>query len=259
MIEVDDWIHVQPKDLSCDHINPTQLNKYKNRVQEPHFILKAGSKDVMVNGRKIFWSLLDSLFPHDKLPRTPVNADLQYDPNDFVQYLNGFFQESTTPYISIMLGEIYDPKSTVEASYSEPGAVIITANSGLKAPDCVAIADRYNGLVISGTWRDSKGNHEVPCVLINGCVHIHDLGDQLIVGAVFKNEHGDNVRPLPLDAVRKAVGWPSALASIIEKHIQATEAAEGRTYPPSNGWKPTLTSSQTMAKEFELFMRGHQD
>ena len=81
----------------------------------------------------------------------------------------------------------------------------------------------------------------------------------MIVGAVFKNEHGDNVRPLPVDAVRKGVNWDSLLASSIERHIQATEDAEGRTYPPSKAWKPTMRSSELMRSELELFMRGHQE
>jgi hypothetical protein len=260
MIEVGDWLHVQPKELSCERINPTQLNQYKNRVQEPHLRLMIGELEIMVNGRKMFWSLLDALFPEDKLPRTPVNNFLQADPNEFLIDLNAFFDESNTPYISIMLGEIKDPHSTVEKLWSKPGAVIITANSGLKAPDCVAIADRYNGLVIPGNWRDSQGKHEVPCVLINGCIHIHDLDTQLVVGAVFKNEHGDNVRPLPTDTVRKGVGWPAGLASVIDKHLLATKKAEGRLYPPLTKESRVYDrSSERMMKEFELFMRGHQE
>ena len=259
MIEVGSWIHVQPKDLSCQRINPTKLNQYKNRVQEPYLRLMIGEREVMVNGRKMFWSLLDALFPNDPLPRTPVNNFLQAEPHEFLHDLNSFFDESNTPYISIMLGEVADPFSTVGANWDKPGAVIITANSGLKAPDCVQIADRYNGLVIPGTWVDSKGNHEVPCVLINGCIHVHDLGDQLVVGAVFKNEHGNNVRPLPVDVIRKGVGWPSGLASVIDKHLLAVKKAEGRLYPPSvkQNWVYDR-SSERMMKEFELFMRGHE-
>jgi len=258
MIEVGDWIHVSPKELSCSRVNSTQLNRFKNRVQEPFFELIIGESKVMVNGRKMFWSLLDALFPYDKLPRTPVNNFLQEDPNQFVHDLNAFFDESNVPYISIMLGQIDDPYSTVEGKWPQSGAIIITANHGLKAPDCVEIASRYNGLVISGTWRDSKGSHEVPCVLINGCVHIHDLGDQLIIGAVFKSEHGDNVRPLPVDVVKKGVNWPSILASSISKHIDAYERAEGRLYPPLNRQYPTMKTSELMRKELELFLRGYQ-
>tara|TARA_R100000541_G_scaffold32129_1_gene40890 strand:- start:8644 stop:9423 length:780 start_codon:yes stop_codon:yes gene_type:complete len=259
MIEVGDWLHIEPGKLSCERINPTQLNQYKNRVQEPYLRLMIGELEVMVNGRKMFWSLLDALFPNDPLPRTPVNNFLQAEPHEFLHDLNSFFDESNTPYISIMLGEVADPFSTVDGVWEKPGAVIITANSGLKAPDCVAIADRYNGLVIPGNWRDSQGKHEVPCVLINGCIHIHDLGTQLVVGAVFKNEHGNNVRPLPADTVRKGVGWPAGLASVIDKHLLATKKAEGRLYPPSKAEDRTMRSSESMMKEFELFMRGHQD
>ena len=68
MIEVDNWIHVSPPDLYVESIIPTQLNHYKNRVREPYFMLRIGkSKEVLVNGRKMFWALLDSLFPQDKL------------------------------------------------------------------------------------------------------------------------------------------------------------------------------------------------
>ena len=260
MIEVDSWIHVQPKELYCGRVFPTQLNKHKNRVQEPYFtlVVLGHGKEIMVNGRAMLWSLLDALYPFDPLPRIPVNEMLKQDPALFVEDLNDFFQESDVSFISIMLGEIEDPHSTVGASYHSPGATIITSNHALKAPDCVEIADRYNGLVIPGVWRDSKRTVEVPCILIESCVHIHDLGAQLIVGAVFKNEHGDNVRPLPVDAVRKGVGWPLKLAASVERHIQATEDAKGRTYPPSNDWKPTMRSSELMRTEHELFMRGHQ-
>ena len=259
MIEVGDWLHVRPKELSCERINPTQLNKHKNRVQEPYFRLMIGELEVMVNGRKMFWALLDALFPKDKLPRKPVNSFLFDSPNEFLFDLNSFFDESKTPYISIMLGEIDSPFSTVGAKWAKPGATIITANSGLKAPDCVLIADRYSGLVIPGTWRDSKNSHEVPCVLINEWVHIHDLGDKLIVGGVFKNEHGENVRPLPYDVVKKGVNWPLLLSEVISKHIESTSLTEARIYPRSKPQNRITTTSELMTKEFELFMRGHDE
>lgn len=264
LIEVGDWIHVQPGRLSVEKINPTQLNSYKNRVQEPHFMLHIDEHDIhrhrpiLVNGKASFWALLDALFPDDPLPRQPVNTYLQGAPHIFVKDMNAFFKESKVPIISIMLGEIDDPYSTVGKKWQYDGARIITANSGLKAPDCVQIADRYNGIVLPGTWRDSKRSVEVPCVLVNGFVHIHDLGDQLIVGGVVKNERGDNVRPLPVDAVRKGVGWDAMLASVIDKHTDALKEALGRSYPPSKARKQARTSSQTMREELELFMRGHQ-
>tara|TARA_R110000803_G_scaffold38441_3_gene83059 strand:+ start:494 stop:1273 length:780 start_codon:yes stop_codon:yes gene_type:complete len=257
MIEVGDWLHVRPKELSCERINPTQLNKHKNRVQEPYLRLMIGEVEVMVNGRKMFWALLDALFPDDTLPRTPVNNFLQAEPHEFLFDLNSFFDESKTPYISIMLGEVDDPFSTVSAKWSHPGATIITANGGLKAPDCVLIADKYSGLVIPGTWQDNKNNHEVPCVLINGCVHITDLGEKLIVGAVFLNENGENVRPLPIDAVKKGVNWPSLLDSVINRHMNAAKDAEGRIYPRSKPHNRATSSSELFAREYELFMRGH--
>ena len=257
MIEVGDWLHVRPKELSCERIIPTQLNQYKNRVQEPYLRLMIGEVEVMVNGRKMFWSLLDALFPDDTLPRTPVNNFLQAEPHEFLFDLNSFFDESKTPYISIKCGVIPDPYSTVGAEWAEPGAIIITANAGLKAPDCVLIADKYNGLVISGTWRDSQGNHEVPCVLINGCVHITDLGDQLIVGSVFLNEHGESVRPLPYDVVKKGVNWPSLLDSVINRHMNAAKDAEGRIYPRSKPQKRPSTTTEMMRRGYELFLTGH--
>jgi hypothetical protein len=257
MIDTYDWLHVQPKELSCERIDSTQLNKYKNRVQEPYLRLMIGEVEIMVNGRKMFWALLDALFPDEPLPRTPVNNFLQAEPHEFLFDLNSFFDESKTPYISIKTGVIPDPYSTVGAEWAEPGAIIITANAGLKAPDCVLIADKYNGIVIPGTWRDSQGNHEVPCVLINGCVHITDLDKKLIVGAVFLNENGENVRPLPIDAVKKGVNWPSLLDSVINRHMNAAKDAEGRIYPRSKPQNRETSSSERMSREHELFMRGH--
>lgn len=262
-VHVGPWIHVQPCDLEVERFHPTQLNQHKNRVQQPFFRLmvrldNGTQQEVMVNGRTQLWALLDALFPYATLPRKPVNQFMQENPNEFLEDLNAFFDESKTPYISIMLGEIDDPYSTVGKKWPEPGAVIITANAGLKAPDCEEIASRWNGLVVPGTWRDSKGAHDVPCVLIEGYVHVHDLGNQLVVGAVFGNEHGDNVRALPPDTIRKGVGWPSALSAIILKHMESIHQVVRRIYPPSNARiDPSLRSSEVMAKEFELFMRGH--
>lgn len=262
-VHVGPWIHVEPCDLEVERFNPTQLNKYKNRVQQPFFRLmvrldNGKQQEVMVNGRKMVWSLLDALFPYDKLPRKVVNEVMQDDPNGFLEDLNSFFDESKTPYISIMLGTVDDPYSTVGKKWADPGATIITYTVGPQAPDCQAIADRHNGLVIPGTWVDSKGPHAVPCVLIEGYVHVHDLGNQLVIGAVFTNEHGDNVRPLPPDTIRKGVGWPSVLASCIVKHEESIHQVVRRLYPPSKRRiDPSSRSSEVMAKEFELFMRGH--
>ena len=158
-----------------------------------------------------------------------------------------------------MFGEVPDPFSTVEGLWGEPGAVIITANTGLKAPDCVQIADRHNGVVISGSWVDSKGNHEVPCVLVSDFIHITDLGNKLLVGAVLKTKYGDTVRPAPLDTVRKGVNWPLLLDAVINHHTHAIKAAEGRIYPPSKDQVRQHISSKQAENEFELFLRGHQN
>lgn len=261
MIQVGDWLHVRPSELTCERISATQLNKHKNRVQQPFFRLMIGDLEVLVNGKKMFWALLDALFAEDPLPRTLVNQMLLEDPNEFLHDLNSFFDESKTPYISIMLGEVADPYSTVGKLWADPGAVLITANSGLKAPDCVGIADRHGGFVVSGGWHDSKGYHEVPCVVIERegfAVHIHDLASQLVVGAVIQTSRGYNVRPLPPTNVRKGPGWPSGLAATIVTHTEAGRLAEGRLYPPLNDWKRPTSSSELAAKEFEAFMRGVQ-
>lgn len=261
MIEVGEWIHIEPSKLSVVRINPTQLNEYKNRVQEPFFnLVLEGKRELVVNGRAMFWSLLDALFPYDKLPRIPVNNALQGNPIEFVHDLNSFFQESTVPYISIMVGTVLDPLSTVGKESENPGAVIITANSGLKAPDCVEIADRYNGLIVPGTWVDNKGKYEVPCVVIENCVHIHDLGQKLVVGSVLKTQYGENVRPIPHEVVKKSVSWPSVLASTIQRHIEAAEAASSRIYPPPNAWiHISDRTSEVMSNEHRAFLRGHQE
>lgn len=260
MIEVGEWLHVKPSELSCERIDPTQLNKYKNRVQEPFFRLMIGNREVMVNGRKMFWALLDALFPDDPLPRTPVNQQLQADPHEFLFDLNSFFDESSTPYISIMLGQIEDPYSTVEGQWCRPGAVIITANSGLKAPDCVQIAEVVGGNVVSGTWIDSKGSHEIPCVLLPNGVHISDLGSQLVIHCSFENSYGDSVSPLPADTIKKGVNWMASLREVVARHTQAYLDAKGRLYPPQTKqyWRYDR-SSERIAKQFEHFMRGHQE
>ena len=67
MIQVGDWLHARPNELTCERISATQLNKHKNRVQQPFLRLMIGNLEVLVNGKKMFWALLDALFADDPL------------------------------------------------------------------------------------------------------------------------------------------------------------------------------------------------
>jgi len=67
--------------------------KGKNHVFQPYFGLETPSGHVVVHGKRSLWSLFDSLFPDDPLPRNAVNDDLK-DPMVGREVINGLLNDS---------------------------------------------------------------------------------------------------------------------------------------------------------------------
>lgn len=76
LMRIGSWIFCRSSDLKVTYYYPYS-KKGKSRLFQPYFGLKTPSGDVVVHGKRALWSLLDSLFPDDPLPRPPVNDDLK--------------------------------------------------------------------------------------------------------------------------------------------------------------------------------------
>lgn len=91
-MKIGSWLFCRATDLEVTFYYPYS-KKGKNRLFQPYFGLKTPSGDVVVHGKRALWSLLDSLFPDDPLPRPPVNDDLK-DPLLAREAINGLLRDA---------------------------------------------------------------------------------------------------------------------------------------------------------------------
>tara|TARA_R100000353_G_scaffold99253_2_gene72206 strand:+ start:857 stop:1681 length:825 start_codon:yes stop_codon:yes gene_type:complete len=75
-MRIGSWLFCRPSDLTVTFYYPYS-KKGKNMVFQPYFGLETPSGQIIVHGKRSLWSLLDSLFPDDPLPRPPINNDLK--------------------------------------------------------------------------------------------------------------------------------------------------------------------------------------
>lgn len=91
LMRIGSWLFCRTCDLSVNYFYPYS-RKGKNMIFQPFLSLKTPSGLVMIHGKRALWSLLDSLFPDEPLPRNPVNEDLK-DGDVGTQALNSLFKD----------------------------------------------------------------------------------------------------------------------------------------------------------------------
>lgn len=92
IMRIGSWIFTRASDLEVTFYYPYS-KKGKNRIFQPYFGLSSPSGEIYVHGKRALWSLLDSLFPDDPLPRPPINEDLK-DPFIGREAINGLLNDS---------------------------------------------------------------------------------------------------------------------------------------------------------------------
>ncbi len=91
-MRIGSWLFCRPTDLEVTYYYPYS-KKGKNHVFQPYFGLETPSGHVVVHGKRSLWSLFDSLFPDNPLPRNAVNDDLK-DPMIGREVINGLLNDS---------------------------------------------------------------------------------------------------------------------------------------------------------------------
>ena len=80
------WIFIRTSDLTIKDYFPITMKRFiksgrgavtRTYVNQPFLTMKYNGGEFYVRGNRPVWSLLDSVFPHDPLPRTPINNDLK--------------------------------------------------------------------------------------------------------------------------------------------------------------------------------------
>ena len=96
------WLFCRPADLKCTFYYPYS-KKGKNMIFQPYFGLETPSGLIVVHGKRALWSLFDSLFPDDPLPRPPVNNDLK-EAELGKEVVNGLLNDSEAwPYLRLQV------------------------------------------------------------------------------------------------------------------------------------------------------------
>jgi len=80
------WIFIRTSDLAIKDYFPITMKRFiksgrgtvtRTYINQPFLTMKYNGGEFYVRGNRPVWSLLDSVFPHDPLPRTPINNDLK--------------------------------------------------------------------------------------------------------------------------------------------------------------------------------------
>lgn len=84
-----DWLLVRTKDIQVDCFywwvkshKPRPNGGGRQATTGPHLQITTPSGTLYLHGKRAFWSLLDSAFHEDPLPRVPINEDLKTDPQE---------------------------------------------------------------------------------------------------------------------------------------------------------------------------------
>jgi hypothetical protein len=118
------WLFVRPPDLKCTYFYPYS-RKGKNMVFQPFLGFDTPSGPVCLHGKRALWSLLDSLFPDDPLPRPPLNADFK-DPLLTKDVINGLLNDDEAwPHLRLQVrtGDWKD-----HCGYATKGTFVLSAS-----------------------------------------------------------------------------------------------------------------------------------
>ena len=239
-VQVGSWIHAEPKDIHLIDLHATQPStRSKKRLKQPWLTIQIGTTEILISKNEVLWGLLDALFPFDPFPRQPVNEAIQQAPGLFMDDLRLMLLETETAIISIYAPsdhEITDPTSYSGRLWDGSAATLITSSPGLKAADCIEIADYLDGDVIPGMWRDRNGTHLIPCVVVKaegGAIHIGDLGSKLVVGGIHTDSMGTTIRPLPIESMKKDLNWMLKLKTRMERHKEVLRSCDSMMFKAS--------------------------
>ncbi len=80
-MKIGTWLFTPTNKLSVSFYYPYSKKRYNHNsasyIFQPYLGLDTPSGHIILHGKRALWSLLDSLFPDDPLPRIPVNNDLK--------------------------------------------------------------------------------------------------------------------------------------------------------------------------------------
>jgi len=93
-----DWLLLKTEEIQVDCFywwvkGPKRKSGGRKNVVGPHLELKTPSGVLFLRGKRALWSLLDSIFHKDPLPRTPVNNDFKKDAQEATLILQALFQD----------------------------------------------------------------------------------------------------------------------------------------------------------------------
>lgn len=205
------WVFLKSKDLKVDCFYP-YTKRGKNKVFEPYITFTSPSGYLYLYGKRNMWSLLDSLFPNDPLPRNPVNADLK-DAEQGKVIINELLQDPDAwedLRLQVRQGERYDPfgrsKGGLRPSNESDVTFIMSASSASSevdiTPNLVLLENQFKTAYCMPFTITTKTNMKtIPALFIpldsaqNYKVVVTDeIGGEHLIFSIIENA-GCNFRP----------------------------------------------------------------
>ncbi len=201
------WFFVNTAHLTCAYAfsYTRNIKRPKNITFEPYLVLQTIDGIYLhVRGKRALWSLLDSMFPHDRLPRTAVNDDLKkHNPREVI---NGLLSDPDAwPYLRLHVTDngYYDQRAELVE-----GTFVLSASSNASDSDVCTIlsqieADYPESYISPHTYNTKTTLRTVPTLFIplesnrryKVAVVDCDGSGLYRVFSVVESEHGDCFRP----------------------------------------------------------------
>jgi len=206
-LRLGDWFFVNTNQLRCAvaFAYTRNIKRPKNITYDPYVVLQTQDGVYLhLRGKRALWSLLDSMFPDDPLPRNAVNDDLKkHTPTDVI---NGLLSDPDAwPYLRLHVTDngYYDQRATLIE-----GTFVLSASANASDSDvCTILSQIENDYPLSyispHTFNTKTTLRTVPTLFIplesnrRYKVAVVDCdGDGIYrVFSVVETEHGSCFRP----------------------------------------------------------------
>jgi hypothetical protein len=206
-MKIGTWLFTPTNKLSVSFYYPYSKKRYNDKsasyIFQPYFGLDTPSGHIILHGKRALWSLLDSLFPDDPLPRTPVNNDLK-DATLGKQVIDSLLQDPTAwPHLRLQIrdGDWFDHQA-----HPTKGTFCLSSSPSASetdiTPNLLLLEREYqNSYSIPLTFQTRTRIKTVPAIVITlpedanfKVVVMDSIGGNHVIFSVIEKE-GSGFRP----------------------------------------------------------------
>lgn len=251
-----EWFYLNTDDVKISDFNATQVGQHRKRLLQPWFHITLPNKElVLLNGRSLLWSVVDALFPDDKLPRIPMLESMKADPPQFSKDLQSFFIESDVQALCFLVGDapegMKNPIPRSRKPYEGRVVELVCGANSMLAPDIEDLRSKIEGGIIAPfEWKDRNGVTLVPSLVYGtptSYAQAIDIGKRVVVlGHFLTPTEKAVVRPLTPSVLPKQPGWLSVAQNALNRHYEGAIDLHTKQFP--SGFDPIPNELYSMER-----------